>query len=51
MNIILNNDNGYNVDIEITEADKKKNSEENNPARVKGVLWVNEQAKKIVDKL
>lgn len=28
MNIILNNDNGYNVDIEITDADKKKNSED-----------------------
>lgn len=28
MNIILNNDNGYNIDIEITDADEKKNNED-----------------------
>lgn len=28
MNIIVNNDNGYNADIEITDADKKKNGED-----------------------
>lgn len=28
MKITMNNDNGYNVDIEITDVDKKKNSED-----------------------